>query len=278
MKFLNYTYTSNQSEANQGFKKTGLDDTHFLLAGGGSTPTNLWATNAQLGNYLPITGGNITGGLSIQGNTVATQSFVTSQGYITNAALSGLVPYTGANQNVNLGIYGITANGLTVGYVSGTYKGFNSSTSFAFLNGSSAQQILTKGVLTSDLYSDSSKIPTNGIYSKGNVLTGGGFVKEGGTASQFLKADGSIDSNTYVTNNTVNEYIITDSSFTGVQNEVNKVFTLPTPYKSGSTRVYLNGQRLKKGAGNDYTESSTTQITFEDAPKATDVIIIDYVK
>lgn len=91
MKFLNHTYTGNQSEATQGFKKTGLDDTHFLLAGGGSTPTNLWATNVQLGNYLPTSGGNITGGLTIQGDTVATQSWVTSQGYLTSASLNNYV-------------------------------------------------------------------------------------------------------------------------------------------------------------------------------------------
>lgn len=33
----------------------------------------------------------------------------------------------------------------------------------------------------------------------GNVWTSGGFIKKGGTSSQFLKADGSVDSNTYLT-------------------------------------------------------------------------------
>ncbi len=32
-----------------------------------------------------------------------------------------------------------------------------------------------------------------------NVWTSGGFIKNGGTSSQFLKADGSVDSNTYLT-------------------------------------------------------------------------------
>ena len=46
-------------------------------------------------------------------------------------------------------------------------------------------------------------MPANGIYSKGNIVTGGtvtatSFVKTGGTATQFLKADGSVDSNSYL--------------------------------------------------------------------------------
>ena len=39
---------------------------------------------------------------------------------------------------------------------------------------------------------------TGGAYISG-VTTASSFVKEGGTSSQFLKADGSVDSNTYLT-------------------------------------------------------------------------------
>lgn len=430
------------------------------------------------------------------------------------------IPYTGANQNANLGIYGITANGIKVGHSStATFNSFNSSLAFAFLNGSNAQQILTGGTLASNSYSDISKLPVNGIYSKGLIRTEGifsqgannrvfnkvfqvnltssftgivslvfpnpsasatvfdmtvnvygyqnkylgrlrfsfykisateihpsgnigllditdnfpstkitanidasnnlrinfgeattlwssnitfeierietklvgaaldwgtgwyfeqltseptgyintklldtkisatrdwventanifragnlranivetvtnldsalpfgGFIASynssawggsdrpsGASYGGYLKFRGytsDINNLDFYYNNgnggtagrlwfrtkngsgltswkellhteNIESLIITDSPFTGVQDGVNKVFTLPTAYKSGSTRVYLNGQRLKKGSGNDYTESSTTQITFEDAPKATDVIIIDYVK
>ena len=58
-----------------------------------------------------------------------------------------------------------------------------------------------------DLYYDGSKkfettgygvTVTGGAYISG-VTTASSFVKEGGTSSQFLKADGSVDSNTYLT-------------------------------------------------------------------------------
>ncbi|ODS87314.1 MAG: hypothetical protein ABS44_11905 [Chryseobacterium sp. SCN 40-13] len=87
-------------------------------------------------------------------------------------------------------------NGIIIGQGS-TSKGFNASLPFAFLNAGAAQLIYTGGVLASNAYADAAKIPTNGIYSKGNVLTSGGFIKEGGAASQFLKADGTVDSNSY---------------------------------------------------------------------------------
>lgn len=67
---------------------------------------------------------------------------------------------------------------------------------------STAQKLNTAGLLVSNTYSDAPLVPTNGIYSKGNILsagsiTGTSFVKTSGTSSQFLKADGSVDSSTY---------------------------------------------------------------------------------
>jgi hypothetical protein len=50
-------------------------------------------------------------------------------------------------------------------------------------------------------------------YFSGNVR-GGAFIKSGGTSSQFLKADGSIDSNTYLTSSSLTNYVTLDSSQT----------------------------------------------------------------
>ena len=49
----------------------------------------------------------------------------------------------------------------------------NSTSTLGILNGSSAQRINTGGVLASDNYSDQTKVPTNGIYSKGDIYTDG---------------------------------------------------------------------------------------------------------
>jgi len=45
-----------------------------------------------------------------------------------------------------------------------------------------------------------------------NNLTAGSFVKSGGSSSQFLKADGSVDSNTYLTSGSYLENVSEDSS------------------------------------------------------------------
>lgn len=66
-----------------------------------------------------------------------------------------------------------------------------------------AQGLAVGRLLASNTYTDLSKVPTNGIYSKGNIVTDGNvtatqFIRTGGTATQFLKADGSVDSNSYL--------------------------------------------------------------------------------
>lgn len=43
------------------------------------------------------------------------------------------------------------------------------------------------------------KLHVHGTITSNNTITGNKFVKSGGTSSQFLKADGSVDSNSYVT-------------------------------------------------------------------------------
>jgi len=85
-------------------------------------------------------------------------------------------------------------------YLKGTlinlYKG-NSSEKLASFNGDGSVELY---------YNNSKKFETTGYgvtvsggaYISG-VTTASSFVKEGGTSSQFLKADGSVDSNTYLT-------------------------------------------------------------------------------
>jgi len=64
------------------------------------------------------------------------------------------------------------ANNYWAKYNSGAYIGVNSLNPFAFLNAGSAQSIYVGGLLVSDGYADSSLIPGNGIYSKGQIATG----------------------------------------------------------------------------------------------------------
>jgi hypothetical protein len=70
----------------------------------------------------------------------------------------------------------------------------------------------------------------------------------------------------------------------GVQDGVNTVFTTSTKFKHTATIkeiLFLNGVRLREGAGNDYTISESTPgtgydtITLAVAPVSVDYLTID---
>jgi hypothetical protein len=63
----------------------------------------------------------------------------------------------------------------------------------------------------------------------------------------------------------------------GSLNGVNTSFTLAYTPTSNTLQLYLNGIRLKSGAGNDYTISTNT-ITMTTAPISTDSLLCDYMK
>jgi hypothetical protein len=54
------------------------------------------------------------------------------------------------------------------------------------------------------------------------------------------------------------------------------VFTLSNAYVANSTIITLNGIRQRVGAGKDYTETSSTQITFATAPLTGDIVLAAY--
>jgi len=73
------------------------------------------------------------------------------------------------------------------------------------------------------------------------VLTAGGFVKSGGTSSQFLKADGSVDANSY----SVVREVADEFSATAAQT----AFTLTqTPSTNSKVKMYINGIRISNTA------------------------------
>ena len=98
-------------------------------------------------------------------------------------------------------------------------------------------------------YGSTGSIPKIGFYSNGSVelftvqsntgntyikgsVTAGSIVKSGGTSSQFLKADGSVDSNTYLTSEADTLQSVTDRGASS-----DNTITLSG---SGTDRLYLN--------------------------------------
>ncbi len=95
-----------------------------------------------------------------------------------------------------------------------------------------------------------------------------------GTAGQTLQANGA---NAPIWTSVSTD--VFDAAITGNINGTNQVFTLPSTFVAGTTRVFLNGLRLKRGATvgvGYYQETGTNQITFGVAPQSGDVIIVDY--
>lgn len=70
---------------------------------------------------------------------------------------------------------------------------------------------------------------------------------------------------------------VTEETPSGSINGSNTSFTLANTPTAGTLKLYLNGVRLKSGAGNDYTLSTAT-ITMTTAPISGDVLIADYMK
>jgi hypothetical protein len=111
----------------------------------------------------------------------------------TATAASTYVPYTGATGNVTLG-----TNSLTAGV--GSFASSGGSDTFA-INHSSGSGIalnITKGGNGEGLYINKTSGTGNAATIIG-TLNATTLVKSGGTSSQFLKADGSVDSSTYLT-------------------------------------------------------------------------------
>lgn len=75
------------------------------------------------------------------------------------------------------------------------------------------------------------------------------------------------------------ELLRVEENLIGEIDGINKVFTTTDKYLSGTTQVFVNGLKQKRGSA--YTESGEKEITFSDAPSTEgfeDELIINYVK
>jgi len=93
----------------------------------------------------------------------------------------------------------------------------------------------------------------------GNSLLGSGDVSVGGGGG-----------------GSTNLIIDYDYNIVGARDGMNTNFNTTLNFKLGTTRVYLNGQRLTLGVGYDYIEAGLNQISLEYAPFTSDRLIIEY--
>jgi len=187
----------------------------------GTTPGNSNATKnfrisdiLTLGGanlYVPYTGatGSVTlGAYNISANQLikiggTSSEFLKANGsvdsntYVTSAVALGFVPYTGATGNVTLGTHSITSDSFI--------KQGGVSSQFLKADGSiDSTTYLSSAVLAGYVpYTGATTSVTLGSYN----ISATQIIKIGGTSSQFLKADGSIDSSTYLTSAALSAYV-----------------------------------------------------------------------
>jgi hypothetical protein len=147
------------------------------------------------GDSITISGSPVTtsGTLAFAFNGTTAQ-YIRGNGTLeTFPSLTGFVPYTGATANVDLGTHTLlAAKGIFSSSGSGDTVGITHS------SGSGIALNITKGGNGEGLYINKTSGSGNAATIIG-TLNATTLVKSGGTSSQFLKADGSVDSSTYLT-------------------------------------------------------------------------------
>lgn len=168
----------------------------------GSTAIDLsgYVTTSDLNNYLLLTGGTLTGNLVIDKGNVANPATIKVYGC---QVLDENDSYYGVKEYITIG----------PDYI-------------RFIDGLSA--------------GDNTLSYVGGVLNYNGIISADGFSKTGGTSSQFLKADGSVDNNTYIktsdiTNSVIN---ITDNTtsicnITGVNNSGKNETIIYTNMTSG---------------------------------------------
>jgi hypothetical protein len=161
-------------------------DTEWVDVSGGAwgTITGTLSNQTDLQNALNAKYNNPTG---------TTSQYLRGDGSLaTFPSLTGYVPYTGATSDVNLGTHRIIAQNATI-----SSSGSGDTVTLNHSSGSGIGLNITKGGNGEGLYINKTGGSGNAATIIGtiNATT---LVKSGGTSSQFLKADGTIDSSVYV--------------------------------------------------------------------------------
>lgn len=186
----------------------GFSALSFNTTGGINTAVG---NNALMGNTTgslnTAVGGSALMANSSGGNNVAFgyNSLMANNAGSSNTAIGShaLVLVNGGQENVAIGSYagGRIANGTQTGLANNSV--FIGSDSKPLNNNETNQIVIGKDAIghgSNTVTLGNTSITTTRLRG---VVQGGSFVVDGGTSSQFLKADGSVDSNVYTLDNSV---------------------------------------------------------------------------
>jgi hypothetical protein len=200
-----------------------------------------------------VSGSPITssGTLAITGAGTTAQ-YVRGDGTLaTMPEISGFVPYTGATGNVDLGTHTIIA-------AKGTFSSSGSADTVGITHssGSGIALNIIKGGNGEGIYVNKTSGSGNAVTIIG-TLNATTLVKSGGTSTQFLKADGSVDSSIYLTSASLSGYVdtTTNQSIAGF-----KTFTGYAQFENG---IYIKQDGTLSGiAGYNTLDANTTSVIF----------------
>ena len=194
------------------FIKDGGTSSQFLKADGSVDDTS-YATASALADYLPLSGGTLTGNLkcnvnlAVDGNISVLGNIVVSTNLNVQGTISGVNETLTGNLNA--------ADGTFTGDINahdGTFTGELVADSAEITNGFTAGTITVNGIATiGGALTTQSTASIGGDTTVTGEVTATKFIKTGGTSAQFLKANGDVDSNTYATTqqlaNSIGDYL-----------------------------------------------------------------------
>ena len=149
-----------------------------------------------------------------------------------NESIAGWKTFTGG-----ITIWDNTSSNLLDFYVNGTEIGsINVGTSYMQFSALNSGGYLFKN----NAGANSLTLTNSGVATFLNSVTATSFIKSGGTSSQFLKADGSVDSSTYASDSLVVK-LAGSQTITG-----SKLFTANTSFQGATIIDYIGGISLKQ--------------------------------
>ena len=170
---------------------------------------NLYYTDGRARGALSFAAGSgaynsSTGVITIPTNN---NQITNGAGYITSAALSGYLPLTGGTLTGPLGVTGnltLIAGGSGSSFDRQISLGSGTAYSYQAKANGDDFQLIEAGSHVFLAYTYGGSLGTGTIRLYNNTIstasfTGSSFIRSGGTSSQFLKADGSVDSTSYQT-------------------------------------------------------------------------------
>jgi hypothetical protein len=150
-----------------------------------------------------------------------------SSGIITSFSQSGIVTYYGDGQGLNnipnASLQNSTISGKSLGTNLSNLTAGSYLTSGGTYNGSTARTFAVDATNANTANKVVAR-DSNGDFSS-RYITATQFIRSGGTSSQFLKADGSVDSNSYITSSSIGNGTLSFSAGVGVTFSLSPSFT-----------------------------------------------------